>query len=222
MPVPGGIPEEESRLSGLDFLIIIPPILFALTIHEFAHAWLADRLGDPTPRAMGRVTLNPIPHIDPLGALVFVIARFGWGKPVVINPLNFKDPKKGELLVAAAGPASNFLSAMVLGLAHRILSPVAVAGPMWAEIVITMLYLGVWINLALAAFNMLPIFPLDGSKVLKGLLPLKQALELSSFERVGPIVLLGLIMIGRMSGFSPIWTIIGPFVTGFSRLFAGA
>jgi Zn-dependent protease len=171
---------------------------------------------------MGRVTLNPISHIDPLGALVFVIAHFGWGKPVPINPLNFRDPKRGELMVAAAGPVSNFLSAIVLGAGHRMLSPVAATGPMWMVILDAMLAMGVWVNLALAAFNMLPIFPLDGSKVLKGLLPLKQAYELSSFERVGPILLLGLIVIGRMSGFSPIWAIIGPFVSGFSRIFAGA
>ena len=170
---------------------------------------------------MGRVTLNPIPHIDPIGALVFVVARFGWGKPVMINPLNFKDPRKGELLVSAAGPASNFLLAMVLGVAYRILSPVAESGPLALEIFVSMLYLTVWVNLALAAFNLIPIFPLDGSKVLKGLLPLRQAYELSRIERAGPLLLLGLIMMGWMSGFSPIWMIIGPFVTAFSRLFAG-
>jgi Zn-dependent protease len=170
---------------------------------------------------MGRVTLNPIPHIDPIGALVFVIARFGWGKPVMINPLNFKNPRKGELLVSAAGPASNFILALVLGVAYRILAPIAVTGPVALEILVSMIYLTVWVNLALAAFNMIPIFPLDGSKVLKGLLPLQQAYELSKIERVGPIVLLGLILVGRMSGFSPIWTVIGPFVNGFSRLFAG-
>lgn len=217
----GGI-SEESGLSGLDFLIFIPPILFALTIHEFAHAWLADRLGDPTPRSMGRLTLNPLPHIDPMGALVLLLVHFGWGKPVMINPLNFKDPKRGEMLVALAGPASNFVAAMVLGVAYRILSPAAAGGPAWMEISVAMLYGAVWVNLALAAFNMLPIFPLDGSKVLMGLLPLKHAYEFSNLERVGPILLLGLIMIGWMSGFSPIWAVIGPFVTGFSRLFAGA
>jgi Zn-dependent protease len=171
---------------------------------------------------MGRVTLNPIPHIDPIGALVFVIARFGWGKPVLINPLNFKDPKRGELLVSAAGPASNILAALVIGIVHRVVSPLAAGGPLWIEIAVTMLYLTVWINLALAAFNMIPIHPLDGSKVLKGLLPLRQAYAFSTYERVGPIVLLGLILVGRMSGFSPIWAVIGPFVSGFSRLFAGA
>jgi Zn-dependent protease len=170
---------------------------------------------------MGRVTLNPIPHIDPVGALVFVVARFGWGKPVMINPLNFRDPKKGELLVSAAGPASNFLLALVLGIVYRIVAPMAVGGPPAIEILVSMIYLTVWINLALAAFNMIPIFPLDGSKVLKGLLPLQQAYEFSKIERLGPILLLGLIMIGWMSGFSPIWMIIGPFVNGFSRLFAG-
>jgi Zn-dependent protease len=156
-----------------------------------------------------------------MGALVFVIARFGWGKPVMINPLNFQDPKKGELLVSAAGPASNFLLALALGVIYRVLAPIALTGPLALEIFVSMLYLTVWVNLALAAFNRIPIFPLDGSKVLKGLLPLQQAYELSKIERAGPILLLGLIMIGWMSGFSPIWMIIGPFVTGFSRLFAG-
>jgi len=219
----GGIHSEESRLSGLDFVLIIPPILFALTIHEFAHAWLADRLGDPTPRAMGRVTLNPIPHIDPIGAIVFLIAHFGWGKPVMIDPRNFADPRRGELLVAAAGPASNFITAMIMGAAYRAVAPAAAAGgSSLLGIAAAMLYLGVWVNLALAAFNMIPIFPLDGSKVLRGLLPLKQAYSYSAFEKAGPMLLLGLILIGRMSGFSPIWTVIGPFVSGFSRLFAGA
>lgn len=170
---------------------------------------------------MGRVTLNPIPHIDPIGALVFVIARFGWGKPVMINPLNFKDPRRGELLVSAAGPASNFLLALALGIVYRLLAPFASGGPMALEILVSMIYVTVWINLALCAFNLIPIFPLDGSKVLKGLLPLQQAYELSKYERAGPILLLGLILVGRMTGFSPIWSVIGPFVNGFSRVFAG-
>lgn len=176
---------------------------------------------------MGRVTLNPIPHIDPLGAMVFVVTAlggggFGWGKPVMINPANMRNPKRAEMLVSLAGPASNFLAAMVLGVLYRAISPLAAGGPAAVEIAVGMLYLSVIFNLVLAAFNLLPIHPLDGSKVLKGLLPLKQAYAFSSFERLGPVILLGLIMIGWMSGFSVIWTLIGPFVTIFSLLFAGA
>jgi len=171
---------------------------------------------------MGRVTLNPIPHIDPLGAIVFVIAKFGWGKPVLINPANFDDPKRGELLVAAAGPASNFLTAAVLGVAYRALGPAASGPGTLSGTLAAMVYLGVWVNLALAAFNLIPVHPLDGSKVLKGLLPLRQAYAYSGLERMGPGLLLALILVGRLSGFSPIWAVIGPFVSGFSRLFAGA
>ena len=101
-------------------LFMAPGILFALTIHEYCHAWTANRLGDPTARLQGRLSLNPIAHLDLFGTICFVLAGFGWGKPVPVNPYNFKNPRKGDMLVSFAGPASNFISAFVLGIIFRL------------------------------------------------------------------------------------------------------
>ena len=183
--------------------ISIIAILIAIAIHEWAHAATAARLGDPTPGDAGRLTLNPIAHLDPLGALLFVTVGFGWAKPVPINPLYFRHPRRDTCLTAAAGPASNlvlaFLSfAMLLVLGPRIgsspweLLEIAGTGSVWRAFVVQLLGASLFINLGLMAFNLLPIAPLDGSKVLQAFVPLRYADRYEEFLRIGMYVLLAL------------------------------
>ncbi len=175
----------------LSFLIIsLPILLITITIHEFAHAWVADRMGDPTPRMAGRLTLNPISHIDPIGFLMLILVRFGWAKPVPINPYNFSDPRRGSLFVSLAGPLSNFLFAWILAILYRTL-PVA-----FGEIVASILSYTIWINLALAVFNLIPIPPLDGSHILEYFLPAHQYEMMYRLQQYGFLILIAIILFG--------------------------
>jgi Zn-dependent protease len=199
----------------------IVPILLALTVHEFAHAWTANRFGDPTAAAHGRLTLNPLPHLDILGTIMLLFGPFGWAKPVPVNPAYFRQPRRDLLWVSAAGPISNVLLAFVAGMTLRALH--LLPGPdSTVAIVERMLYYAVLINLALAAFNLIPLHPLDGSKVLSGLLPLAQAARFDRMAAAGPFILLALILVGHRSGFSPLWAVIGPFIRVFGYLFTGS
>lgn len=147
------------------FFIVIIALILALSIHEFSHAQMADFLGDPTPRLEGRLTLNPLAHLDPFGTLLLLFFGFGWGKPVPFNPLNLKDPKRGEILIGLAGPGSNLLMALAVGLFLRFL-------PFFKkEFSVLFLAYFIWINLILGIFNLIPIFPLDGSRIFLNLLP---------------------------------------------------
>src|SRR6266571_7567338 len=139
----------------------IPALLIAVTVHELAHALVADRLGDPTARRLGRITLNPLPHIDPLGALAFVIAGFGWAKPVPVNAHNLRHPMRDMAWVTAAGPISNFVVAFVALVAVRLVGRLG-AAPFVAEPVAGMLFYIYLFNLALGIFNLIPLPPLDG------------------------------------------------------------
>lgn len=198
-------------------LYMAPGILFALTIHEYFHAWTANRLGDPTPRLQGRLSLNPIAHLDLIGTICFIFAGFGWGKPVPVNPYNFKNPRRDDVLVSAAGPVSNFISAFALGLIFRLVYEfVKLPDPVYA-----MLLLSVRLSLILAFFNLIPLFPLDGSHVLKGLLPYEYVSSYENFSRYGPFILLGIIMLGRLGGVSILGTVLGPPITFFFALFTG-
>jgi Zn-dependent protease len=203
-------------------LMAIPIFLFSLTVHEFSHGYIAYLLGDPTAKDAGRLTLNPLPHIDLMGALVFVISgfRFGWAKPVPVMPYSFANVKKGMLLSAAAGPASNILLAFLAGLVLRTV-PDMIPDIQLATIVAQFLFYAVQINCLLAFFNMIPLPPLDGSKILFGLLPDRYDHVAVQLERVGPIGLMILIGIGFITHISVIWLIIGPFVSIFIRLFTG-
>ena len=191
----------------LVFLFWIAGLTAAITIHEFAHALAADRLGDPTPRSQGRLTLNPLAHLDPLGTLVLLIARFGWGKPVVFDPYNLENPKRDSMIIALAGPAANIILATVLSLILR-LAPIAGMVP---ELLATLLIPTIFLNIMLAVFNLVPIHPLDGGKILVGLLPRHQAGTVDLFlHRYGTFILILLII--PISGASAISGIISPIV----------
>jgi Zn-dependent protease len=176
-------------------LLKIPALLFAVTIHEFAHGIVADRLGDSTPRRMGRLTLNPLPHIDPLGAIAFVIAGFGWAKPVPVNAFNLRHPVRDMSLVAAAGPISNFVVAF-LGLVVLVLHRRMGGLPGVAEPIDGMLFWLFQFNLALGIFNLIPVPPLDGGHFLPYLIPGASWKTLRSLEQYGPMLLLLLVVTG--------------------------
>jgi Zn-dependent protease len=160
-------------------LIVIILVLVAITVHEFAHALAAEMLGDPTPKFAGRLSLNPIRHIDPLGFLMLLFAKFGWAKPVPINPYNFKNPQRGEMIVSFAGPLSNFFTAWLVATIFKFL-PSSVNMNI---VVVSLTSQFIMINLALAVFNLIPIPPLDGSTLLRAFLPedIKQMFEQYGF-----------------------------------------
>jgi Zn-dependent protease len=207
------------------FLVaFVPVLLFSLTFHEFAHAWSAYRLGDPTAAALGRLTLNPLRHLDVFGTLVLFMSgfRFGWAKPVPVNVFNFRDPKFGMFVTAAAGPASNILLAFGCGMMLRLMGSGAFGGNEGlAEAITQVLFWGLVMNLSLAFFNLIPIPPLDGSKIILGLAPTSWEEPLLRFQQVGPMFLFGLIAIGFIVHISPLWLFIGPFVKLLAWLFAG-
>lgn len=177
-------------LDPVFLLVSLPILLLTITIHEFAHAKVADVLGDPTPRLAGRLTLNPVKHIDPIGLLMLVLVRFGWAKPVPINPYNFANPKTGSFFVGLAGPLSNFLLAWVLAVIYRTL-PFSYEGA-----VASILSYAIWINLSLGVFNLIPIPPLDGSHILEFFIPPHQLEWMYRLQQYGFILLLFIIMFG--------------------------
>jgi len=203
----------------IDYLIIAPPILLALTFHEYAHAYVANRLGDPTAKLMGRLTLNPLVHLDLLGTAMLFIAHIGWAKPVPVNPINFRNPKRDLLWVSLAGPAANLLLAFLFGIALRIIGKGYLVGDM--GVVLKMIWYGMYINIILAVFNLFPIPPLDGSKILMGIIPDKYDQQLEPLLKYGPTILIALIVLGYVTKNNFLWKMIEPFVKFFSLLFAG-
>ncbi len=199
--------------------LAIPPLLFALCFHEYSHALTANRLGDPTAAAMGRLTLNPLRHLDPMGTLLLFFAGFGWARPVPVNPLNLRNPRRDMLWIAAAGPGSNLALALLSGLLLRAVVPMMGGTSSLAGAAASMLVYSLQINLVLAVFNLIPLPPLDGSSVLKGLLPLAQVHAWSRIESVGPILLLVLVGSRFILGFSLLSLIIGPPIRVLSSLF---
>ena len=197
-------------------ILLIPPLLFALCFHEFSHAYVAYRLGDLTAARMGRLTLNPVSHLDPIGSLMILFVGFGWAKPVPVSPQYFKDPRKGMMLVAFAGPASNLLLAAIGGLFFRLFFPM-LEGTQFIGILLNF----VMINSALCMFNLIPVHPLDGSQILSGFLLRKNPDLVYKVQHYGPQVLFGLILFGFITNISIIWWIIGPFVIFFTQLFTG-
>ena len=178
----------DFSLTGL--IAGLPGLVIALVIHEYAHAKAADVMGDFTPRMTGRLTLNPMAHIDPIGLIMLLVVRFGWAKPVMINARNFRNWRQGELLVAVAGPVANLIVAFISLLAMAVLFKLG----MFSEGVRLVLSMMVLFNINFAIFNMLPLPPLDGSKVLMVLLPGRLAYKLMPLERYSFIILIFLMM----------------------------
>lgn len=204
-------------------LLIAPPILLALTFHEYAHAYAAYRYGDDTAKQSGRLSLNPLRHLDPLGTIMIFIVHFGWAKPVPVNPNRLRNPKKDMLWISAAGPLANMMLALASGLLIRVLLTIGVTPDRHTAIglLFFMVIMSLQINLALAIFNILPIAPLDGSKILSALLPVRCEKLIYFLERYGPFILIGLIIFGQATGVSVLGGLIWPFVDFFRALFAG-
>lgn len=180
-------------LSGLSLIMIIasiPALIIAAAGHEYAHAKAADLLGDPTPRMMGRLTMNPFVHLDLVGSLALIIGGFGWAKPVIVNPTNFKDPRTDDMIVSIAGPMANVLMAFI---AYVIMRSLDVVGLLENESLYLVLLLVVVYNINFAILNMMPIPPLDGSHILMNFLPLKWQVHIARFSIVSLLILIAIL-----------------------------
>jgi Zn-dependent protease len=228
---------SDDLVAGLVFMgAIATALLVGIAFHEFSHAFVADKLGDRLPRRMGRLTLNPLKHLDPMGTILMIIIGFGWGKPVPVNPNNTANPKSALAMTAAAGPLSNFLIAACAGLAIRLdlvpwISPfnnlafsvLSVRGFSADE------YLGLYLSsvtlfsIILGVFNLFPIAPLDGFKVTVGMLPDDLSRSFAQLERWGPLILLsGLFLIPFMTGGQyGIFSLMEPIIRSLLDVFAG-
>ncbi len=191
----------------LQFLFWAAALVSAVTVHEFAHAWTAVRLGDPTPRLQGRLTLNPLAHLDPLGTLMLLLVRFGWGRPVQFDPFNLENPRRDTAIISLAGPASNLILASALSVILRIslmpFSGIAFLAPFIPPFIM--------LNVVLAIFNLVPVHPLDGGKILVALLPPKEAAQVDAImHRYGMFILI--ILIFPVFGSSPVFAILSPII----------
>lgn len=205
----------------LDIIFLLVAFIIAITVHEMAHAWMSDRLGDPTARIEGRLSLNPLKHYDPVGTtllLFLVIMRvitqnpgiipFGWAKPVRFDPYNLKDPKKDTALISLAGPGANLFLAVASSLFLRLFanpfSPFYFLGGLFYAIIL--------LNISLAVFNLIPIHPLDGGKILIGLLPQKDAYGADAFLRRYGVIILFLLIFPIFGNVSPVSLILSPIL----------
>jgi Zn-dependent protease len=208
------------QLSLLQILAVAAiPVLFAITLHEVAHGWVARRFGDRTAEMLGRLTINPLKHIDPIGtvivpalALMTTGFLFGWAKPVPVSIRNLRNPRRDMMLVAAAGPGSNILMAIFWAFFTKLITVSGLEG-MTLQFFLTMGQIGVLINVILAVFNMLPIPPLDGGRVLSGLLPPRMSTRLDALEPYGLIVVLAFIYFA--------WSYLRPIISGVTNLVMG-
>jgi len=198
------------------------PVLFAITLHEAAHGWVADKLGDPTARNLGRISLNPIRHIDPFGTVILPLALLflsgfiiGWAKPVPVDQRHFKQPFLDMAMVALAGPASNFV--MACGWALLIVLSQAVTGGWLASFLTNMGSAGITINLILMVLNLLPIPPLDGGRVVAGVMPPQLAATFMRIEPYGLFIIIGLLATGILGNI--IWPMVGFFKAFITMIF---
>ena len=201
------------RLPPEVLVLLIPVLLFALVFHEFSHGWVAYKLGDPTAKNQGRLTLNPIAHLDPFESMMILFVGFGWAKPVPVDSRYLANPREDMMKIAFAGPASNLFLALIGGVLIRL---TGYAGPLTS-----MLILFTQINISLAVFNMIPIPPLDGSQIFSGIMIRRNPQLVMQLQMYGPQILMGLILFGMFTGVSVIWAFMSPFVNFFMFLFAG-
>ena len=214
---------QDIVLNGIIRLLVLVP---ALTFHEFAHAYFAYRAGDPTPAVHGRVTLNPLAHLDPLGTLMLMFGPIGWAKPVPINPTNFRYPSRDIIVTSAAGPVSNLLQGTFWGIILRVLGtwyPGAIFGQ--DGLVSTFLVWMVIVNFSLALFNLIPLGVLDGHHIMEYMLPYKAAMKYRAFNRYGMAILIGLILMPMVGGPNVFFHVVvipalslGKFVTGINLI----
>ncbi|MFZ2489041.1 MAG: site-2 protease family protein [Anaerolineae bacterium] len=179
-----------------ELIALLIALIPAFTVHEFAHAWVAYKLGDPTAKNLGRLTLNPLKHLDMFGMLMVLVAGFGWAKPVPVNPANLRHGRRDFAVVAVAGPLSNLIMAGLAALAWRTFA----ADQQFPSLVVYTWLVFVWLNVALMFFNLLPIAPLDGFRVALGLLPARLSTMFAKTAQWGGFVLIALILLGSISG----------------------
>lgn len=177
----------------LSFLLLALPLLYSIIIHELAHGWVASRMGDQTARLMGRLSLNPLRHLDPVGTVMLFLFGFGWAKPVPVDFHNLREPRKGMIMVSAAGIIANLMLAFLAIFLQRLLAPAP------SSVLETLLYYMAQINIILASFNLIPIPPLDGSKILMGFSPPRLQYALSRLEPYGFFILIGLLYLGALN-----------------------
>ena len=222
--------DDPSSFLRLTVLVAFSLVL-AITAHEFSHALVATGLGDNTARMQGRLSLNPKKHLDPTGTVMLLVAGFGWGKPVPVNHHKLSHGRTGMALVAAAGPLSNLVVAFLLalpiklglldysGLALNRVAQVMTGG--LQDALADIIGMAILFNILLAVFNLIPLSPLDGSRVLAGVLPPSQAESYARLQRHGPVILIGLIMADYLLGLGILWGIIGPVVGFLTSLAIG-
>ena len=208
--------------SVLNFIISISVLLFAVSIHESAHGWMAEKFGDPTARRQGRITLNPIPHIDPIGSIIFPILLyiagapvFGWAKPVMVNPYNLRDPRRANIFISAAGPGSNIIACVVGIIIFVVLKHLGVVDPISIfpggkpGLLTLILFDLIIINIFLAIFNLIPVPPLDGSGILEGVLKGEALYHYQKLKPYGFIILIVIIYTGILHVIArPVLTIV--------------
>lgn len=199
-----------------NIILGIPAILLAISFHELGHAFVAYRLGDPTPKYQGRLTLNPLAHLDPIGTLMLLIFRVGWARPVMINAEYFKNRKQGTLLVSLAGPMANlFLGWIFYNILQFSLNYLP-SGSLGRSVFLFFI-VNIQVNLGLAAFNLLPIPPLDGSHILASLLPPRLAYTFAKWAPYGPLLLMLLLLTGRVSFIiNPIYNVLSQILIRLS------
>lgn len=203
----------EDFLAKLSIMLV--PALLAITAHEVAHGLIADHFGDPTARLSGRLTLNPVKHLDLVGTITLLVFGFGWAKPVPVTFSNLRHPRRDMILVALAGPGANLFLAIGCALGLHLLGGWSIASRS-LEAILLMLGFGLYVNILLALFNLLPIPPLDGGRVLMGLLPPRKAYALSRIEPFGFLIVIGLVY------FTGLWkAVIAPLVNFLLFIFAG-
>lgn len=206
-----------SREGILGLIVSIPGLLLAISLHEFAHGYAAYLMGDPTAKYSGRLSLNPLHHLDLAGALCMLLFRFGWAKPVPIDPRYFKNRRMGTIIVSLAGPFANFILGFIFCLAYYSIARFTLNGPVIWQFVSQICLYGIFMNVGLMIFNLIPIPPLDGSKILMEFLPYRIKYKIYSYERYFSLILIIIVYAGAMS---PILSLLRGYVISFYEIIA--